>query len=201
MGAQRTLGRSLGAPTAVPSLIPSPAFAEALLRRVRGGWLSERRKRPIRACGSAATSSHGLLHHRAWVIVILGLGLVSSVLRTRPVGVALTTGPLLAFALAPGSQHRWACDQACTDVQPAAHPARVGLHEPVASFGQREALKDLLRAAAVLTLLEVIPEPHQFEVLQSCTMPPWLPVHELVELYAAYYPNPRSASETIDLVG
>jgi hypothetical protein len=44
-----------------------------------------------------------LLHHRVWPIVILGLGLVSSVLRTRLVGVALTAGPLLAFALDPGS--------------------------------------------------------------------------------------------------
>ena len=44
-----------------------------------------------------------LLRHRGWVIAILGLGLVSSVLRMRPVAVALTAGPLLAFALAPGS--------------------------------------------------------------------------------------------------
>lgn len=45
----------------------------------------------------------GLLHHRGLVIAILGLGLVSSVLGTRPVGVTLTAGPLLAFALAPSS--------------------------------------------------------------------------------------------------
>ena len=38
-------------------------------------------------------------------------------------------------------------------------------------------------------------------VLQSCTMPPELTVRELVELYAGYYPHPRSAMETIDLVG
>ena len=50
-----------------------------------------------------AEALSGLLHHRGWVIAILGLGLVSSVLRMRPVGVALTVGPLLAFALAPGS--------------------------------------------------------------------------------------------------
>ncbi len=38
-------------------------------------------------------------------------------------------------------------------------------------------------------------------VLQSCTMPAELTVRELVELYAGYYPRPRSAAETIDLVG
>jgi ABC-2 type transport system ATP-binding protein len=38
-------------------------------------------------------------------------------------------------------------------------------------------------------------------VLQSCTMPAELTVRELVELYAGYYPHPRSAAETIDLVG
>ena len=38
-------------------------------------------------------------------------------------------------------------------------------------------------------------------VLQSCTMPAELTVRELVELYAGYYPHPRGASETIELVG
>jgi len=38
-------------------------------------------------------------------------------------------------------------------------------------------------------------------VLQSCTMPPELTVRELVELYAGYYPHPRGAAETIELVG
>ncbi len=38
-------------------------------------------------------------------------------------------------------------------------------------------------------------------VLQSCTMPAELTVRELVELYAGYYPHPRPASETIELVG
>jgi ABC-2 type transport system ATP-binding protein len=38
-------------------------------------------------------------------------------------------------------------------------------------------------------------------VLQSCTMPPELTVRELVELYAGYYPHPRPAAETIELVG
>ncbi|HMD56456.1 MAG TPA: ABC transporter ATP-binding protein [Solirubrobacteraceae bacterium] len=38
-------------------------------------------------------------------------------------------------------------------------------------------------------------------VLQSCTMPPELTVHELVEAYAGYYPHPRGVAETIDLVG
>jgi ABC-2 type transport system ATP-binding protein len=38
-------------------------------------------------------------------------------------------------------------------------------------------------------------------VLQSCTMPAELTVSELVELYAGYYPRPRFAAETIELVG
>jgi ABC-2 type transport system ATP-binding protein len=38
-------------------------------------------------------------------------------------------------------------------------------------------------------------------VLQSCTMPPELTVRELVDLYAGYYPHPRPAAETIELVG
>jgi ABC-2 type transport system ATP-binding protein len=38
-------------------------------------------------------------------------------------------------------------------------------------------------------------------VLQSCTMPAELTVRELVELYAGYYPHPRRAAETIELVG
>jgi ABC-2 type transport system ATP-binding protein len=38
-------------------------------------------------------------------------------------------------------------------------------------------------------------------VLQSCTMPAELTVAELVGLYAGYYPHPRQAAETIDLVG
>ncbi|MGO9322053.1 MAG: ABC transporter ATP-binding protein [Solirubrobacteraceae bacterium] len=38
-------------------------------------------------------------------------------------------------------------------------------------------------------------------VLQSCTMPAELTVRELVELYAGYYPHPRGATETIELVG
>ncbi len=38
-------------------------------------------------------------------------------------------------------------------------------------------------------------------VLQSCTMPAELTVRELVELYAGYYPHPRGAAATIELVG
>jgi ABC-2 type transport system ATP-binding protein len=38
-------------------------------------------------------------------------------------------------------------------------------------------------------------------VLQSCTMPAELTVAELVELYAGYYPHPRPAAQTIELVG
>jgi hypothetical protein len=53
--------------------------------------------------GLKAEALSGLLHHRGWVIAILGLGLVSSVLRARLVGIAMTVGPLLAFALDPGS--------------------------------------------------------------------------------------------------
>jgi ABC-2 type transport system ATP-binding protein len=38
-------------------------------------------------------------------------------------------------------------------------------------------------------------------VLQSCAMPPELTVHELVSLYAGYYPHPRPVEETIEIVG
>jgi ABC-2 type transport system ATP-binding protein len=38
-------------------------------------------------------------------------------------------------------------------------------------------------------------------VLQSTTMPAELSVHEIVDLYASFYPHPRSIEETIDLVG
>jgi ABC-2 type transport system ATP-binding protein len=38
-------------------------------------------------------------------------------------------------------------------------------------------------------------------VLQECGFPRFATVRELVELQAKYYPHPRSASETIDLVG
>jgi hypothetical protein len=44
-----------------------------------------------------------LLHHQGELIALLGLGLAFSVLRPRPVGIALTAAPLLAFALAPRS--------------------------------------------------------------------------------------------------
>ncbi len=40
-----------------------------------------------------------LLHHRVEVIALLGLGLAFSVLRTRPVGIALTAAALFAFTL------------------------------------------------------------------------------------------------------
>ncbi len=50
-----------------------------------------------------AQALSGLVHHPIWVIVALAVGLVSSVLRARPIGVALTAGPLLAFALSPSS--------------------------------------------------------------------------------------------------
>jgi hypothetical protein len=52
----------------------------------------------VKADGLAA-----VLHHRAEVVAILGLGLALSVLRRRPVGIAVTTAPLLAFILAPRS--------------------------------------------------------------------------------------------------
>ena len=38
-------------------------------------------------------------------------------------------------------------------------------------------------------------------VLQSCRLPDELTVSELVEMYAGYYPRPRSVAETIELVG
>jgi hypothetical protein len=44
-----------------------------------------------------------VFHHRAEVIVVLGLGFVVSLLRGRPVAMAVTAAPLLALTLAPGS--------------------------------------------------------------------------------------------------
>ena len=44
-----------------------------------------------------------VLHHRAEVIVLLAVGLVFSMLRPRPVWIAVTAATLLAFTLAPGS--------------------------------------------------------------------------------------------------
>ncbi len=44
-----------------------------------------------------------VVHHRIELTVLLGLGLAFSVLRTRPVAIAATAGPLLAFTLAPRS--------------------------------------------------------------------------------------------------
>jgi ABC-2 type transport system ATP-binding protein len=38
-------------------------------------------------------------------------------------------------------------------------------------------------------------------VLQTCQLPPELTVWELVERFAGYYPDPRSVSETLELVG
>ncbi len=44
-----------------------------------------------------------VVHHRIEVIALLGLGLAFSVLRPRPVGIALTAAALIAFTLAPHS--------------------------------------------------------------------------------------------------
>jgi ABC-2 type transport system ATP-binding protein len=38
-------------------------------------------------------------------------------------------------------------------------------------------------------------------VLQTCQMPPELTVEESLELFAGYYPAPRSVAETVELVG
>jgi hypothetical protein len=45
----------------------------------------------------------GVIEHRASVVAFLAVALALSVLRTRPVGIALTAAPLLAFTLAPSS--------------------------------------------------------------------------------------------------
>jgi uncharacterized integral membrane protein len=50
-----------------------------------------------------ANAAADLVHHRTGLIVALAAALAVSVLRTRPVGIALSGAPLLAFALAPGS--------------------------------------------------------------------------------------------------
>jgi len=49
-----------------------------------------------------ANAAADLVHHRTGLIVALAAALAVSVLRTRPVGIALSGAPPLAFALAPG---------------------------------------------------------------------------------------------------
>ena len=44
-----------------------------------------------------------ILHGRVALMALFGVGLVLSVLRPRPVGIAVTAAGLLAFVLAPGS--------------------------------------------------------------------------------------------------
>ena len=56
-------------------------------------------------------------------------------------------------------------DQARPDVEPAAHPARVGLDEIVGGVGQREALQHVLGATAALGPAQTIEQPHELEVL------------------------------------
>ena len=79
------------------------AAAPGELRRAgrRGGW-------PwlIVGVGLALVKANALteaLHYRVAVIVLLGLGLAFSVLRPKPIGIAVTAAPLLAFTLAPRS--------------------------------------------------------------------------------------------------
>src|SRR5262249_59469410 len=64
-------------------------------------------------------------------------------------------------------QDGWTGDQAGADVEAAAHPAGVGLDEPVAGLDEREALEHLVRPAPVLLLVEVVPEPDKLEVLAA----------------------------------
>ncbi len=80
-----------------------PAAAPGALRTGRRGvgwpWL-------IVGVGLAlgkADALTALLDHRPEVIAFLGLGLALSVLRPRPIGIAATAAPLLAFTLAPAS--------------------------------------------------------------------------------------------------
>lgn len=88
--------------SAPTSAVARPAAPGELRRaRRRGGW-------PwlIVGVGLALVKADGfaaLLHHRVEVIALLGLALVFSVLRLRPVGIAVTAAPLLAFTLAPRS--------------------------------------------------------------------------------------------------
>ena len=62
-------------------------------------------------------------------------------------------------------QHRRSGDQAGTDVEPPAHPSRVGLHHPVGGVGEPETLQDLVCPGAVLLASQVVPQADQFEVL------------------------------------
>jgi hypothetical protein len=85
--------------TAVEHPAGSRGLGQARRRGARGLWL-------VVGIALALLKANGLaavLDHRAAAIVLLGLALVYSVFRPRPVWIALSAGPLLAFALAPPS--------------------------------------------------------------------------------------------------
>ena len=64
-------------------------------------------------------------------------------------------------------QHGRTGDQARTDVKAPPHPAGVRPDQPVGGLGQGKALEHVLGAAAVLALLEVVPEPDELEILAA----------------------------------
>ncbi|HEY5098443.1 MAG TPA: hypothetical protein VII54_00145 [Gaiellaceae bacterium] len=61
----------------------------------------------------------------------------------------------------------WAGDERRADVQPAAHAARVRLHQSLGRVDERQTLQHLAWPPLVLAPFEVIPEPDQLEVLAS----------------------------------
>ena len=79
--------------------------------------------------------------------------------------------PIAATRVEPGrrlveEQHGRPADQACGDVQPSAHAARVGLRRPVGRLGQVEAFERLAGAAARLGLAEPVEPAHHLDVLE-----------------------------------
>jgi uncharacterized membrane protein (DUF485 family) len=86
--------------SAVP--VPPRATEDARPRRLPGSgrsWI-------VVGLVAALLKARGLaelLHHRAELIGILGLLVVVSVLRARPILIAVFAAPLVAFALAPSS--------------------------------------------------------------------------------------------------
>lgn len=80
-------------------------------RRVGWPWL-------ILGTGLAVVKADAfamVLHHRVEVIIFLGLGLAFSVLRTRPVEIAVTAALLLALFIAIGTVLHARQDRARTD--------------------------------------------------------------------------------------
>jgi hypothetical protein len=95
-------GTASAPPSGSTTAVERAAVPGEVQRGRRGGrwpWL-------IVGIGLALVKSNAIAevgHHPSELIAVLGVGLAVSVLRTRPVGFAVSAAPLLAFALAPRS--------------------------------------------------------------------------------------------------